>query len=47
MSDVIDFLKDYRVIILIVLVIVSLAAISVYGIQQGLDLRGGSIIQIQ
>jgi preprotein translocase subunit SecD len=46
MSDVIDFLKDYRVILLIVLVIGSLAAISAYGIQQGLDLRGGSIIQI-
>lgn len=47
MSDVIDFLKDYRVILLIVLVLGSLAAISFYGIEQGLDLRGGSIIQIQ
>ncbi len=46
MSDIMDFLKDYRVILLIVLVIGSLAAISAYGIQQGLDLRGGSIIQI-
>lgn len=46
MSDIINFLKDYRVIILIVLIIGSLAAISAYGIQQGLDLRGGSIIQI-
>jgi preprotein translocase subunit SecD len=46
MSDVIDFLKDYRVILLIVLIIGSIAAISAFGIQQGLDLRGGSIIQI-
>ncbi len=46
MSDVIDFLKDYRVILLIVLVIGSLAAISTYGIAQGLDLKGGSIVQI-
>lgn len=46
MSDIMDFIKDYRVILLIVLIIGSLAAISAYGIQQGLDLRGGSIIQI-
>ena len=46
MSDVIDFLKDYRVILLIVLIIGSLTIISTYGIQQGLDLKGGSIIQI-
>lgn len=46
MSDIIDFLKDYRVIILIVLLVGSIAAISALGIQQGLDLRGGSIIQI-
>ena len=41
-----DFIKDYRVIALIVLLIVSVGAISVFGIQQGLDLKGGSIIQI-
>jgi preprotein translocase subunit SecD len=46
MSDVIDFLKDYRVIILIVLVVGSLIAISTYGISQGLDLKGGSLVQI-
>lgn len=46
MSNVIDFLKDYRVILLIILVIGSLAVISAQGIQQGLDLAGGSIIQI-
>lgn len=42
-----QFIKDKRVILLIVLVIGSLAAISVFGIQQGLDLKGGSVIQIQ
>lgn len=41
-----EFIKDYRVILLIVLVIGSIAAISAFGIQQGLDLKGGSIIQI-
>ncbi len=41
-----EFLKDYRVIILIVLLIVSIGSISVFGIQEGLDLKGGSIIQI-
>jgi preprotein translocase subunit SecD len=42
----IDFFKDYRVILLIALIIVSIGSISVYGIQQGLDLQGGSLIQI-
>lgn len=46
MSDVIDFLKDYRVIILIVLFVGSLASISIYGVSQGLDLKGGSLVQI-
>jgi preprotein translocase subunit SecD len=41
-----EFIKDYRVILLIVLLIVSIGAISIFGIQQGLDLKGGSIIQI-
>ena len=41
-----DFLKDKRVILLIVLLIVSIGAISVLGIQEGLDLKGGSTIQI-
>ena len=46
MSDVIDFLKDYRVIVLVVLLIGSLAAISIYGVSEGLDLKGGSLVQI-
>jgi preprotein translocase subunit SecD len=46
MSDVIDFLKDYRVIILVVLLIGSLVSISLYGVSEGLDLKGGSLVQI-
>ena len=41
-----EFIKDWRVILLIVLIIGSIATISVNGIQYGLDLKGGSIIQI-
>ena len=41
-----EFIRDWRVILLIVLLIGSIAAISTYGISQGLDLRGGSTIQI-
>ncbi|MGB9980606.1 preprotein translocase subunit SecD [Methanobacterium sp.] len=46
MSNVIDFLKDYRVLVLVVLLIGSLAAISAYGVSEGLDLKGGSLVQI-
>lgn len=46
MSDVIEFLKDYRVILLIVLAVGSIISISTFGIEQGLDLEGGSLIQI-
>ncbi|MBU4534428.1 MAG: preprotein translocase subunit SecD [Euryarchaeota archaeon] len=42
-----EFIKDRRVIIFIILVIGSLFAISTLGIQQGLDLKGGSLIQIE
>lgn len=41
-----EFFKDYRIILLIILLIGSVASISVFGIQQGLDLKGGSQIQI-
>jgi preprotein translocase subunit SecD len=41
-----EFIKDWRVILLIVLLIGSIASISIIGIQYGLDLKGGSIIQI-
>jgi preprotein translocase subunit SecD len=42
-----EFIKDYRVILLIVLLVGSIGAISTIGIQQGLDLKGGSEIQLQ
>jgi preprotein translocase subunit SecD len=41
------FIRDYRTILLAVLVIASCISISILGIQQGLDLKGGSLIQIQ
>lgn len=42
-----EFLKDYRVILMIVLLVASIGAISTLGIQQGLDSKGGSEIQLQ
>ncbi|MGC9516808.1 MAG: SecDF P1 head subdomain-containing protein [Methanomicrobiales archaeon] len=42
-----NFIKDYRTIILIVFIIGSIASISINGISQGLDLEGGSLIQIR
>ena len=41
-----EFIKDWRVILLIVLLVGSFASISINGIDQGLDLKGGSIILI-
>lgn len=41
-----EFIKDWRVILLIVLIIGSIGIISHNGISQGIDLRGGSTIQI-
>ena len=46
MSDIVDFLKDYRVLLLVILVIGSIASISIFGITQGLDLKGGALVQI-
>ena len=45
-DKLIEFFKDYRVILIIVLLIGSVASISVFGIQEGLDLKGGSQIEI-
>ncbi len=45
-EDIINFVKDYRVIILIVFLIASVASISINGITEGLDLQGGSSINI-
>lgn len=41
-----EFIKDWRVILLIILVVGSIASISINGLEQGLDLKGGSVIQI-
>jgi preprotein translocase subunit SecD len=42
-----EFFRDYQVIILILLLFISVASISISGIDQGLDLKGGSMIQLQ
>jgi len=42
-----QFLKDKRVLLLIIVIIASIISISTLGIQQGLDLKGGSLIQLQ
>ncbi len=41
-----EFLKDRRVILLIVSLIISVGAIAAFGVPQGLDLEGGSQIEI-
>lgn len=41
------FFKDKRVILMIIFVIFSIFSVSYFGISQGLDLKGGSMIQIQ
>lgn len=40
-------LRDYRFVLFIIVLIASIVAISTIGIEQGLDLRGGSIIQLE
>ncbi len=45
-QSITDFFKDYRVLILIAFIILSIGSISINGIQQGLDLKGGSLVQI-
>lgn len=44
--DTIQFIKRPRTILLIVLVLTSIISIGVFGIQEGLDLEGGSMIQL-
>ena len=41
-----QFLKRPRTILLAVLLIVSIASIGIFGLQEGLDLAGGSMIQL-
>jgi len=42
-----EFIKDKRVILALILIIASIICISTLGIQQGLDLKGGSLIQLK
>ena len=46
-SDLSKFFRDRQVIILLVFLIISILSISVLGVEQGLDLKGGSSIQLQ
>lgn len=46
-KGIVSFLKERRTIILFALIIASIICISTLGIQQGLDLQGGSVIQIE
>ncbi|MBQ6813872.1 MAG: preprotein translocase subunit SecD [Methanobrevibacter sp.] len=41
------FFKDKRVIILLIFLIISIVSISFLGVEQGLDLKGGSSIQLE
>ena len=42
-----EFLKDKQVMLAIIVLIASIISISTFGIQQGLDLKGGTLIQLQ
>ncbi len=42
-----EFLKNKRVLLLIILLLISIISVSFLGIEQGLDLKGGSSIQLQ
>jgi preprotein translocase subunit SecD len=42
-----EFFKDKQAILMGALIIISIISISTIGIQQGLDLKGGSLIQLQ
>ncbi|WP_461462945.1 preprotein translocase subunit SecD [Methanobrevibacter sp.] len=46
-NDPAEFIRDKRVLILLICLIASLICIGTMGIQQGLDLKGGSVIQLQ
>ncbi|WP_295722990.1 preprotein translocase subunit SecD [uncultured Methanobrevibacter sp.] len=46
-NDPAEFLRDKRVLILIICLVASIICIGTMGIQQGLDLKGGSVIQLQ
>ncbi|MDR2623615.1 MAG: preprotein translocase subunit SecD [Methanobrevibacter sp.] len=42
-----EFLKNKQTMLMVVLVLGSILLISVHGISQGLDLKGGSLVQLQ
>lgn len=42
-----EYFKDKRVILLMIMIIISIISIATLGIQQGLELKGGSMIQLQ
>ena len=46
-SNLSKFFKDRQVIILLIFLIVSILSISLLGVEQGLDLKGGSSIQLE
>lgn len=42
-----EFIKDRKVILFMICILISIISISTLGIQQGLDLKGGSMIQLK
>ena len=46
-SDLSKFFKDRQVIILLIFLLISIGSIAFLGVEQGLDLKGGSSIQLQ
>ncbi|MCL2115254.1 MAG: preprotein translocase subunit SecD [Methanobrevibacter sp.] len=42
-----EFFKDKQVILMAIFIIISIISISTAGIEQGLDLKGGSLVQLQ
>ena len=46
-SDLSKFFKDRQVIILLLFLLISIGSIALLGVEQGLDLKGGSSIQLQ
>ena len=45
--DLSEFFKDKQVILMAIIIIISIISISTIGIQQGLDLKGGSLVQLR
>ncbi|MDD4594316.1 MAG: preprotein translocase subunit SecD, partial [Methanobacteriaceae archaeon] len=42
-----EFLRDKQVILLIAFILISIISVAALGIDEGLDLKGGSSIQLQ